>query len=78
MVGQKGMLAPPNMGNDFTEKFASIFSDLSKNNNATLVPFLLDGVGGIPELNQQDGIHPTTKGHKILAENVWKELEAIL
>jgi len=73
-----GMLAPPNMGNDFTEKFASIFSDLSKNNNATLVPFLLDGVGGIPELNQQDGIHPTTKGHKILAENVWKELEAIL
>ncbi|MFK8007728.1 MAG: arylesterase [Saprospiraceae bacterium] len=73
-----GMLAPPNMGNDFTQKFASIFSKLSKNNNAAFVPFLLDGVGGIPELNQRDGIHPTTKGHKILAENVWKELKNIL
>ncbi len=73
-----GMLAPPNMGNDFTQKFAGIFSNLSKNNNAGFVPFLLDGVGGIPELNQRDGIHPTTKGHKILADNVWKELKGIL
>ncbi|MFK8007461.1 MAG: arylesterase [Saprospiraceae bacterium] len=73
-----GMLAPPNMGNDFTQKFAGIFSNLSKSNNAAFVPFLLDGVGGIPELNQRDGIHPTTKGHKILAENVWKELENML
>jgi len=73
-----GMLAPPNMGNDFTQKFAAIFSNLAKNNNAAFVPFLLDGVGGIPELNQRDGIHPTTKGHKILADNVWKELEGIL
>lgn len=73
-----GMLAPPNMGNDFTQKFAKIFSNLSKNNDAAFVPFLLDGVGGIPELNQRDGIHPTTKGHKILAENVWKELKGIL
>jgi acyl-CoA thioesterase-1 len=73
-----GMLAPPNMGNDFTQKFAGIFSNLSKDNNAAFVPFLLDGVGGIPALNQRDGIHPTTKGHKILAENVWKELKGIL
>ena len=73
-----GMLAPPNMGSDFTQKFAGIFSNLSKNNNAAFVPFLLDGVGGIPELNQRDGIHPTTKGHKILAENVWEELKNIL
>ena len=73
-----GMLAPPNMGNDFTQKFAAIFSNLAKNNNAAFVPFLLDGVGGIPDLNQRDGIHPTTKGHKILAENVWKELKSML
>lgn len=73
-----GMLAPPNMGNDFTQKFAAIFSDLAKKNNAAFVPFLLDGVGGIPELNQRDGIHPTTKGHKILAENIWKELNSML
>ncbi len=73
-----GMLAPPNMGNDFTQKFAAIFSDLAKKNNAAFVPFLLEGVGGIPELNQRDGIHPTTEGHKILAENVWKELKDVL
>lgn len=73
-----GMLAPPNMGNDFTQKFAAIFSNLAKKNNAAFVPFLLDGVGGIPELNQRDGIHPTTKGHKILADNVWAELKVLL
>lgn len=73
-----GMLAPPNMGNDFTQKFAAIFSTLAKKNNAAFVPFLLDGVGGIPDLNQRDGIHPTMKGHKILADNVWKELKGIL
>lgn len=73
-----GMLAPPNMGNDFTQKFANIFSSLAKKNAAAFVPFLLEGVGGIPALNQRDGIHPTTKGHKILAKNVWKELKGIL
>lgn len=73
-----GMLAPPNMGNDFTQKFAAIFSNLAKKNNATFIPFLLEGVGGIPELNQRDGIHPTQKGHKILADNVWDELKGIL
>ena len=73
-----GMLAPPNMGEDFTKKFAAIFPKLAKENNAAFVPFLLDGVGGIPELNQKDGIHPTQKGHEILAENVWKVLQGIL
>lgn len=73
-----GMLAPPNMGADFTEKFAAIFPKLAKDNNAAFIPFLLDGVGGIPELNQRDGIHPTVEGHKILADNVWKVLKDIL
>ncbi len=73
-----GMLAPPNLGNDFSQKFAAIFSNLAKNNNAAFVPFILDGVGGIPELNQRDGIHPTIKGHKILAKNIWEELESML
>lgn len=73
-----GMLAPPNMGLDFTKKFAAIFTTLAKENNAGLIPFLLDGVGGIPELNQRDGIHPTPEGHKILADNVWKVLESVL
>ena len=73
-----GMLAPPNMGTEFTEKFAAIFPNLAKENEAALVPFLLDSVAGIPNLNQRDGIHPTTEGHKILAENVWRVLKGVL
>ncbi|MEO0473782.1 MAG: arylesterase [Bacteroidota bacterium] len=73
-----GMEAPPNMGEDFTSKFRAIFPELAQQNNTALVPFLLDGVGGIKELNQPDGIHPTAEGHKILAENVWKVLRELL
>lgn len=73
-----GMLAPPNMGTDFTDKFATIFPKLAKENDAALIPFLLEGVGGIPELNLKDGIHPTVEGHKILAQNVWKILKDVL
>ena len=73
-----GMEAPPNMGGDYTSAFRAIFPKLAKANDAALIPFLLDGVGGIPELNQRDGIHPTKKGHKILADNVWQVLKGIL
>ena len=73
-----GMLAPPNMGGDFTEKFAAIFPKVAKENNAEFVPFLLEGVGGIPKLNQRDGIHPTAEGHRILADNIWKELKKVI
>ena len=73
-----GMLAPPNMGKEFTDAFAKIYPDLAKKNNAELIPFILDGVAGIPELNQRDRIHPTEEGHVILANNVWKVLEKIL
>ena len=71
-----GMLAPPNLGEEYTDKFRSIFTVLSK--DALLVPFLLEGVGGVPELNLSDGIHPTAEGHKIVAENVWKVLKPLL
>jgi acyl-CoA thioesterase-1 len=70
-----GMEVPPNMGSKYASEFRVIFSDLAKKNNMSLVPFLLDKVGGVPELNQQDGIHPTPEGHKILAENVWVVLK---
>lgn len=73
-----GMQIPPNMGQDYTSEFKNIFPDLAKKNNLTLVPFLLENVGGIPSLNQSDGIHPTKEGHKILAKNVWKVLYPIL
>ncbi|MFP3949436.1 MAG: arylesterase, partial [Longimicrobiales bacterium] len=43
-----------------------------------LIPFLLDGVAGVPELNQADRIHPTEEGHRIIAENVWEALQPLL
>lgn len=73
-----GMQIPPNMGQDYTTAFKNMFPDLAKENNLYLVPFLLEDVGGIPDLNQSDGIHPTKAGHKILAENVWTVLQPIL
>jgi acyl-CoA thioesterase I len=73
-----GMQVPPNMGNTYASGFRALYADLAQKNNVELIPFLLEGVGGEPALNQADGIHPTSKGHKILAENVWQELKEIL
>ena len=73
-----GMQIPPNMGQQFSKAFRDVYPALAKENNISLIPFLLDGVGGEVKLNQQDGIHPTAEGHRILAENVWKELRTIL
>jgi len=73
-----GMQIPPNMGQQFSQEFSDLYPALAKENNITLIPFLLQGVGGEVKLNQQDGIHPTAEGHRIVAENVWKELKALL
>ena len=73
-----GMQIPPNLGISFTQRFREIFGELAEKNNAALIPFLLEGVGGIPALNQPDGIHPTAEGHEILAETVWHTLEPVL
>ncbi len=73
-----GMEAPPNMGNDYTAKFRSIFQDLAQRNRTALIPFLLENVAGHPNLNQPDRIHPTAEGHKMVAENVWLILKPVL
>jgi acyl-CoA thioesterase-1 len=73
-----GMRMPPNLGDDYTTAFRGLFAELAEKNHAALVPFLLEGVGGKPELNQPDHIHPTSEGHKIVAENVWKVLKPVL
>jgi len=73
-----GMQIPPNMGQEYSTEFRNMFSELSQRNAMTLIPFLLEGVGGEPELNQADGIHPTAEGHVIVAENVWRQLEKLL
>lgn len=73
-----GMELPPNMGPEYTVEFRTIFSDLAKQNDLPLIPFLLKDVGGVPELNLDDGIHPNVEGHRIVAENVWEILEKVV
>ncbi|SFR50354.1 acyl-CoA thioesterase-1 [Robiginitalea myxolifaciens] len=73
-----GMQLPPNMGPEYTGEFRQIFPELAAQYEVALIPFLLQGVGGIPELNQDDGIHPTAAGHQILADNVWEVLKVEL
>lgn len=73
-----GMQMPPSMGKKYTTDFKNIFPALAEKNHMALIPFLLDKVGGIPKLNQEDGIHPTAEGDKILAENVWIVLKDLL
>ena len=67
-----GMMVPPNMGKEYADSFKRLFGEIAIKNNAVLIPFLLDGVAGIEKLNQPDGIHPTSEGHKIIGENISK------
>lgn len=73
-----GMMVPPNMGPEYTEKFKKLYPDLAKKNKAILIPFLLKDVAGIESLNQADGIHPNVEGHKIVAENVFKSISPLV
>ena len=73
-----GMMVPPNMGKDYATEFSYVFNELATENDALLIPFLLDGVGGNSELNLPDGIHPNVEGHKIVAENVFEVLKDVL
>lgn len=73
-----GMQIPPNMGPEYTSDFRRIFPELAEEQDLHLIPFLLEGVAGIPELNQADGIHPTIEGHRILANNVWEVLQDVV
>nr|WP_228724374.1 arylesterase [Spirosoma sp. KUDC1026] len=73
-----GMQIPPNLGTSYTKEFRELFKELADKNKAVLIPFLLENVGGIPKLNQRDGIHPTPEGHKIVANTVWNVLKPVL
>ncbi|MEM8764128.1 MAG: arylesterase [Bacteroidota bacterium] len=73
-----GMQIPPNMGPEYTSAFRKIFPELANENEIALIPFLLEGVAGIPTLNLEDGIHPNTEGHQIVLENVWSVLETVV
>ena len=73
-----GMQAPVNMGATYSKAFKGNYPTLAKANHLTLIPFLLEGVGGEAKLNQADGIHPTAEGHRIIAEGIWKVLKTVL
>jgi acyl-CoA thioesterase-1 len=73
-----GMVMPDNLGAVYTQKFQAIFPEVAREQKVALIPFLLAGVGGVPELNQPDQIHPTARGHELVASNVWITLEPAL
>lgn len=73
-----GMQMPPNMGPAYTKEFSELYPELAKKNNMTLIPFLLEGVADVPQLNLEDGNHPTAEGHQVVAGNVWEAMQGIL
>jgi acyl-CoA thioesterase-1 len=73
-----GMQIPPNMGQEYTEEFKAIYPAVAKEKNIELIPFLLEGVAGNPDLNLPDGIHPTAEGHRIVMETLWPYISKAL
>jgi acyl-CoA thioesterase-1 len=73
-----GIEAPPNFGENYTSAFRQTFPDLARQHRVASVPFLLDGIAGVPQLNQRDGIHPSAEGARIIANTIWSALEPML
>lgn len=73
-----GMRLPPNYGARYTSAFAQVFADLAERKQVALVPFFLEGVGGVPGMMQADGIHPTQDAQAVLLDNVWPTLKPML
>jgi acyl-CoA thioesterase-1 len=69
------MEAPPNLGASYTSRFREVFPRVAQDTGAGLIPFILDGVAGVPGMNQADAIHPTAEGHRRIARNAWEILE---
>ena len=73
-----GMRLPPNYGVRYTTDFAGVFPKVAEQTGASLVPFLLEGAGGVPSMMQADGIHPAAAAQPVLLDNVWPTLEPML
>ena len=76
-----GMQVPPNYGQDYTDRFAAVFTAVAKTHKTALVPFLLKGVADAPDslrLFQADRIHPREEAHPNLLANIWPELKKLL
>jgi acyl-CoA thioesterase-1 len=66
------------MGPTYTADFKKLYAEIATKNHLVLIPFLLEGVGGIAKLNQADGIHPTPEGHRLVARTVWRTVQPLL
>ena len=73
-----GIQIPPNFGTRYVREFRELFPEVAEKHGALLIPFLLEGVGGRPDLNFPDGIHPNGRGQMIVADNVWTVVEPVL
>ena len=73
-----GMEAPPNYGEQYAAAFRQVFQDLARENKVPFVPFLLEGVAGVLDLNQADGIHPTSAGAAKIADHLWPAVETMI
>ena len=72
------MIALPNYGTDYVERFESVYPELAKKYELVYLPFLLEGVAGVREHTRPDGLHPTASGYKIVADLVWQYLQPML
>jgi acyl-CoA thioesterase-1 len=73
-----GMQLPPNYGVRYNQLFTQVYVQLAASEQVALVPFFLQGVGGVPALMQGDGIHPAAAGQPRLLENIWPQLQPLL
>lgn len=73
-----GMRLPPNYGVRYTTAFAQVYEQLGTDKQVALVPFFLEGVGGVPAMMQADGIHPTPAAQQRLLENAWPAIKPLL
>jgi acyl-CoA thioesterase-1 len=73
-----GMEAPPNFGAAYTAEFRQVYRDLAKLPGVAFMPFYLDGVAGMPNLNIADGIHPNAEGARIIERAMWRTIEPLL
>ncbi|WP_425318610.1 arylesterase [Pseudomonas nitroreducens] len=73
-----GMRLPPNYGQRYTDAFAKVFDSVANEQKVPLVPFFLDGVGGVQDMMQADGIHPAVAAQPKLLDNVWPTLKPLL
>jgi acyl-CoA thioesterase-1 len=78
MVLLTGMEAPPNYGVAYTTEFRQVFRDLALDHGVAFIPFFLEGVAGLPHLNQRDGIHPNSEGARLIERAIWMQLEPLL